>query len=419
MNISKIFQIWISTFGPPRQILSDNGGEFANDDFRIMAEKPIVTFPLASEFNESVAMDLKQVSGKLVLHLIDHATRFSSAGVISSKDGDVNISKIFQIWISTFGLPKQILSDNGGEFANDDFRIMAEKLNTTVRTTAAESPWSNGINERHNATLENMDSKVMSDTGCSLDIAVSWAVASKNTLANVYGYSPNQLVFGRNPNFPSTLIDKLSLPALETATHFDIVLKNLTAMRAARKAFIESEAKEKLCRTLRHQTHQSTPYIFQNGDSVYFKRDSSNEWKGLGTVIGIDNQTLLIKHGSVYVCVHPCWFFMKTQSFCLMLMRVASEKINLDLLTWHHGQMRVKPKQLVKMTRKFKMLKIIMIMKVMITMLLLRMQKMKVVIAMLLLRAILMSPLGPEIIIIMTFQIMKTFKNFLHLCFLQ
>ena len=33
-----------------------------------------------------------------------------------------------------------------------------------------------------------MVSKVMSDPGCSEDIAVSWAVASKNALANVYGY---------------------------------------------------------------------------------------------------------------------------------------------------------------------------------------------------------------------------------------
>ena len=166
------------------------------------------------------------------------------------------------------------MSDNGIEFANEDFLIMAEKLNTTVRTTATESPWSNGINKRHNAILENMVRKVMSDTGCSLDIAVSWAVASKNALANVYGYHSNQLVFGRNPNFLSTLIDKL--PALETATHSDIVLKNLTARRAARMAFIESEANERLRRAIRHQTCQSTPYIFQNGDSVYFKRDSSN-----------------------------------------------------------------------------------------------------------------------------------------------
>ena len=29
------------------------------------------------------------------------------------------------------------------------------------------------------------------------------------------------------------------------------------------------------------------------------------------------------------------------------------------------------------------------------------------------------SPLGPEMVIIMIFQIMKTFRNFLQLCFLQ
>ena len=192
---------------------------------------------------------------------------------------------------------------------------MAEKLNTTVCTTVAESPWSIGINERHNATciLENRISKVISDAGCSLDIAVSWAVASKNALANVHGYSPNQLVCGRNTNFPSTLKDKLL--ALETATHSDIVLKNLTAMQAARKAFIESQANGRICRAIRHQTHQSTPYIFQNGDSVYFKRDSSNEWKGPGTVIGIDNQTVLNKHGSVYVRVHPCRVLHESSEF--------------------------------------------------------------------------------------------------------
>ena len=114
-----------------------------------------------------------------------------------------------------------------------------------------------GINERHNAILENMVSKVMSDKESSLDIAVCWAVASKNALANVYGLSPNQLVFGRNPNLPPTLTDKL--PASETATHSDVVLKNSTTMQAARKAFIELEASERLCRAIRHQTPQSTP----------------------------------------------------------------------------------------------------------------------------------------------------------------
>ena len=63
------------------------------------------TFSLAKEFNESIAMDIKYHSSKLVLHLIDHATRFSAAGVVHSRNRDVIICKIFQIWTSVFGPP--------------------------------------------------------------------------------------------------------------------------------------------------------------------------------------------------------------------------------------------------------------------------------------------------------------------------
>ena len=85
---------------------------------------------------------------------------------------------------------------------------MGEKLNTVVKSTAAESPWSNGINERHNGVLGEMIIKIKADTGCNLNTAIAWAVSAKNFLSNVYGYSPNQLVFGRNPSFPSLLDSK-------------------------------------------------------------------------------------------------------------------------------------------------------------------------------------------------------------------
>ena len=37
--------------------------------------------------------------------------------------------------------------------------------------------------------------KVMEDTKCSLDVAISWAISAKNSLKNVNGFSPNQIVF--------------------------------------------------------------------------------------------------------------------------------------------------------------------------------------------------------------------------------
>ena len=76
--------------------------------------------------------------------------------------------------------------------------------------TAAESPWSNGLTERHNGVLSNTVRKMMSDKpNYSLETGVAWAIAAKNSLKNMYEFSPNQLVFGKNPNFPNVESNKL------------------------------------------------------------------------------------------------------------------------------------------------------------------------------------------------------------------
>ena len=161
--------------------------------------RPAVGLSLAKEFNENVSMDLKDYEGTKILHIIDHVTRFSTTCIIPSKDKRVIIDKVFKFWIALFGCPKKFLSDNGGEFNNTLFRDMSELLGIDVMTTAAESPWS----ERHNAIIANMVDRIKADVECSLEVALAWAVSAKNALKNHYGYSPNQLVFGKYPNFPT------------------------------------------------------------------------------------------------------------------------------------------------------------------------------------------------------------------------
>ena len=85
----------------------------------------------------------------------------------------------------------QSVEMNGGEFTNDDFAEMAEKLNTKIITTAADSPCSNGVNERHNGILGEMVLKPMEVTHCSIETALMWCVTAKNALANIYESSPS------------------------------------------------------------------------------------------------------------------------------------------------------------------------------------------------------------------------------------
>ena len=47
--------------------------------------RSIVGFSLAHCFNKTVAMDLKPFSNVYIFHLIDHATRFSTGAIISTK----------------------------------------------------------------------------------------------------------------------------------------------------------------------------------------------------------------------------------------------------------------------------------------------------------------------------------------------
>ena len=274
-------------------------------EYRRPSPRPVIGMPLATEFNEVVAMDLKKFQGRWILHLIDHLSRFSAACFLQSKNPEEVIDKIFQIWISIFGPPKRFLSDNGGEFSNQQFHSLCESFNITVMTTAAEAPWSNGLCERHNAVLADMLEKTVADNKCTLKTALSWSIHAKNSLANVHGFTPYQIAIGYTPRLPSNLFN--DPPALETdLPHSKIVSQNLNSIAAARRAFIEAENSERVKRALRHNIRPSSNKKFYVGDSVYYKRNDSKKWKGPGKVIGQDSQQVLIKHGGVYVRVHPC-----------------------------------------------------------------------------------------------------------------
>ena len=181
---------------------------------------------------------------------------------------------------------------------------MGEQLNINIKTTAAEPARSNGIVEKHNGIIENMMEKVLLDVKCSLDVAMIWCLSAKNSLSNSYGYSPNRLVFGYNPNFPSVL--SYQLLAKNGVTSTELITSHLNSLHAATKRFVETEAGEKLRRALRCKIRTATSLVYQNGDQVYYKKNDSQYWKGPATGIGIDNKLIFTRHKGRYIRVNPC-----------------------------------------------------------------------------------------------------------------
>lgn len=272
--------------------------------YRKPAPRPVVGFSLANDYNHTVAMDLHQLEPNLwYLHIIDEFSRFSAGCITNTKQSSKIVKKFIQCWISIHGAPKRMFSDLGGEFDNAEMKDMAENFNIDISTTAAYSPWSNGLLERHNQILTEILLKLRSDYTLDWETALNWAIMAKNSLQNVHGYSPYQIVFGRNPNIPTILIDKP--PALEGTTTSEVVKNNINGLHAARQAFIKAESSEKIRRALRKQT-RPTPDLCSPEDKVYYKRPDNQEWKGPGVVIGQDGPVVFVRHGGMLVRVHKC-----------------------------------------------------------------------------------------------------------------
>lgn len=64
------------------------------------------------------------------------------------------VRAFLEAWICLYGAPRRVLGDGGGELQNDLFRILDERFEISVATTAAKAACSTGVCERHNAVVK-------------------------------------------------------------------------------------------------------------------------------------------------------------------------------------------------------------------------------------------------------------------------
>lgn len=66
-------------------------------------------------------------------------------GTVKDKTAEEIVKVFSEKWLSVMGTPKMVLTDNGREFQNDEMLVLCERFGIKVCSTAAESPWSNGM----------------------------------------------------------------------------------------------------------------------------------------------------------------------------------------------------------------------------------------------------------------------------------
>ena len=80
--------------------------------------------------------------------------------------------------------------------------------------------------------------------------------------------------------------------------------QHLNALHGARKAFIQTEADERIKRALRNKVRASEQE-FENGDRVFYKRERKERWLGPGQVVFQDRKVVFVRHEIGFLRVSP------------------------------------------------------------------------------------------------------------------
>nr|GEY66242.1 reverse transcriptase domain-containing protein [Tanacetum cinerariifolium] len=90
---------------------------------------------------------------KFLIVAMDYFTKWIEAKAVATIIGEQVKKFVWDNIIRRFGIPREIILDNGKQFANNPFKDWCDKLNITQHFASVKYPQSNGLVERANRSL--------------------------------------------------------------------------------------------------------------------------------------------------------------------------------------------------------------------------------------------------------------------------
>ena len=133
-----------------------------------------------------------------VLVVVDHFTKWTEAFPMPNQEAIMVVKKLVNEFISRFGVPFEILTDQGSQFQSTLFRELGKMLGIDKTWTTAYHPMANGLVERFNCTLEMMLSMFVSETQRDWDQFIPLLMlAYRTSLQESTRITPFSMMFGR------------------------------------------------------------------------------------------------------------------------------------------------------------------------------------------------------------------------------
>ena len=213
-----------------------------------------------------------------VLSIVDLATGWQAGYLLETKTSKEVRDKFLDV-MAFSKKPKKLVYDAGKEFCSATFRQVGELFGAELRPIPTESPWQNGIVERHGGVLADIVRAIVEEQTVAgwaeMYVTVRKAMQAKNARVGLSGYSPQSLAFGHDQDlWASGLSSWLEEPddaAIELA-HTDPTYARAYKIReTAMRKVVELDHSDKWRAALK-STARADRDVFFPGDQVYYWR---------------------------------------------------------------------------------------------------------------------------------------------------
>ncbi|GKC05230.1 reverse transcriptase domain-containing protein [Tanacetum coccineum] len=218
---------------------------------------------------------------KFLIVAVDYFTKWIEAKAVATIKGNQVKTFVWDNIVCRFGLPGEIISDNGKQFSDNPFKDWCDKLNITQRFASVKHPQSNGLVERANRSLgEGIKACLGEGNKNWVEELPHVLWAHRTMIKSSHGDTPFSLTYGMEAVIPA----EIEMPTYRTAAvdvvHNDEELRlnlDLLEEKRERAAICEAKAKRKMTKYYNARVRGVT---FRPGDFVYRSNDASHTVAG-------------------------------------------------------------------------------------------------------------------------------------------
>ncbi|GBO17450.1 Transposon Ty3-I Gag-Pol polyprotein [Araneus ventricosus] len=204
---------------------------------------------------------------RYVLVLMDYFTKWPEAIPIPDQEASTVAEELVRSWISGYGVPMILHSDQGTNFNSALFTELCKLLGILKTRTTALHPESDGMVERFNRTILNHLSLFVSRNQTDWDTHLPlFLLAYRSAEHEVTGLTPAEMLFGRTLRLPCDIL--FGRPS-ETPSSPNEYMKNLEARLESVHAFARERIKLASERMKTRYDSRATDHHFKEGDLVW------------------------------------------------------------------------------------------------------------------------------------------------------